>query len=350
MSRLLLRRPPLHLTHRTFSTTSALPISLQIEKNHPEALASTVPPYPYGPARWYKQSDLGLYGGARIRFGNNVGTKIAVKTRRSWQVNVLRKRLFSAALNRYVQVRVAARVLRTIEKCGGLDNYLLGEKEGRIKELGVSGWWLRWAIMQTPVVRKRFEEERARLGLLNGDPYLEKADELEASSEAATEGQEPAIDSAVEEEVIATDDAFTSEQPPDLPPLVFRVDKHKHIKLTPRGWVRTRPDPSRQVEKAKEPIIKYHREQSHFVAKRMEAFKQELKKDPHSQKHYYRGELGREERARVLGLAKREFKRELREVVEKTYEKRRARKEMNVKAKREAERERKEVPASVSES
>jgi len=47
-----------------------------------------------------------------------------------------------------------------------LDEYLLGEKAGRIKELGMGGWKLRWRIMQTDAVRERFRLERVKMGLL----------------------------------------------------------------------------------------------------------------------------------------------------------------------------------------
>ena len=40
-------------------------------------------------------------------------------------------------------------MLRTIDKCGGLDNYLLGNKAQRVKELGLKGWELRWRVMQS---------------------------------------------------------------------------------------------------------------------------------------------------------------------------------------------------------
>ena len=43
-----------------------------------------------------------------------------------------------------MQVKVQARVLRTIDKVGGLDEYLLGNKPARIKELGVEGCRYRW--------------------------------------------------------------------------------------------------------------------------------------------------------------------------------------------------------------
>lgn len=56
-------------------------------------------------------------------------------------------------------------MLRTIDKVGGLDEYLLGERAGRIKELGVGGWALRWRLLGTEKVRERYKAERRRLGL-----------------------------------------------------------------------------------------------------------------------------------------------------------------------------------------
>ena len=61
-----------------------------------------------------------------------------------------------------------ARVLRTIEKVGGLDEYLLGGKRARLKELGMGGWALRWTLWQTEMVRERFRTERERLGVPEG--------------------------------------------------------------------------------------------------------------------------------------------------------------------------------------
>lgn len=69
------------------------------------------------------------------------------------------------ALNRFVRVKVLARVLRTIDKVGGLDEYLLGEKPARIKELGMGGWALRWRLMRTEAVKERFRLQRIALGL-----------------------------------------------------------------------------------------------------------------------------------------------------------------------------------------
>ena len=69
------------------------------------------------------------------------------------------------SLGVFVSTRVTARVLRTIDKAGGLDEYLLSPKAARIKDLGPWGWRLRWRIMQTPSVRERFSREREALGL-----------------------------------------------------------------------------------------------------------------------------------------------------------------------------------------
>ena len=127
-----------------------------------------MPPYPYGPAEHYKAADRGLYGGSTIQFGNNISEKNKGKTRRSWHPNIHRKRLWSNALGKFVQVKVQARVLRTIDKVGGLDEYLLGDKPARIKELGLEGWRLRWEVMRTPKVRERIKAERVKLGLPEG--------------------------------------------------------------------------------------------------------------------------------------------------------------------------------------
>jgi large subunit ribosomal protein L28 len=251
---------------RAFSTAAPRAVSLQWDKNDPEALAEVLPEYPYGPARWYKQSNRGLYGGTRIQFGNNVSEEHEVKTRRTWRPNIFTRRLYSKSLNRYVQVRVSARVLRTIDKLGGLDEYLLGEKQARIKELGVSGWWLRWAIMQTPGIQARFHAQRRELGLTGKSAVLEAVEnglaEPDEQGEAAMED-------------VPMDNAFKIEHNPDLPPIKFRVSPGKHIMLTATGWKRTRASLERRTAPSKEKIEKSRF--SGYVEQRMESVKKRLR-------------------------------------------------------------------------
>lgn len=302
-------------------------VSLQWDKNDPEALADVLPPYPNGPARWFRQSRLGLYGGQRIQFGNNVSEEFKTKTRRSWHPNILTRRLFSKALNRHVQVRVSARVLRTIDKLGGLDEYLLGEKAARIKDLGESGWWLRWAIMQTQTVKNRFAAERQRLGL--------PADrsELEAVVETLGAEEEAALDEEALE-AVPMDDAFQIEQNADLPPIKFRVDRSKHVMLTSNGWVRTRRSPDHSINKAKGLVQKKFFPE--YVEKRLEAFEAELAPKLEFGEEGKEPELSEGQYKELVKHARRTLKQELRELVDKQYESEVARKELRKQAKREA--------------
>lgn len=267
MASLLRRSASLAPARRAFSTSTPRLASLQWDRNNRENLADTLPEYPYGAPQLYKQSRSGLYGGQRIRFGNNVSEKGKNKSRRSWRPNILNRRLFSKALNRHVQVRVSARVLRTIDKLGGLDEYLLGEKEARIRELGESGWWLRWAIMQTNTVKNRFAAERIALGLpADVEEMRIEEEDAEAVLAASTPDAEIAeltleedadIDLEAEplvSDTLAEDDVFQIEQSKDLPPLKFRVGRNKYIMLTENGWRSLTPSPKKQELLAKEKI------------------------------------------------------------------------------------------------
>jgi len=180
-------------------------------------------------------------------------------------------------------------VLRTIDKLGGLDEYLLGEKETRIRELGESGWWLRWAIMQTAGVKKQFAAEREALGLpaLSEELAVEEEDldaaldasvsdaevaEIAAAQDADIEA-DPASETGHVDEVLAEDDAFQVEQDASLPPLKFRVGPRQHIMLTERGWRRTKPYDTRE-EALKQRIRKDHGRR--FMQLRMEELEKEL--------------------------------------------------------------------------
>ncbi|KAI9888667.1 MAG: 39S ribosomal protein L24, mitochondrial [Vezdaea aestivalis] len=148
-------------TTRPFSTT---PHTLNNRKRV-KKLQGGIPQYPYPPKQWYKQSDNGLYGGKQIQFGNTVSEKNENKSRRYWKPNVHWKRIWSDSLARWIRTNVTTRALKTIDKAGGLDNYLLSDKTRRIKDLGVAGWLLRWRVMQTPHIKKKFILQRRALGL-----------------------------------------------------------------------------------------------------------------------------------------------------------------------------------------
>ncbi|CAO3630701.1 unnamed protein product [Cunninghamella echinulata] len=76
----------------------------------------------------FKRAQRGLFGGKHIQFGNN-------KTRRNWLPNVQNKKLYSVALERFFELKVTTAVLRTIDKKGGLDKYLLETKDKNLQSI-----------------------------------------------------------------------------------------------------------------------------------------------------------------------------------------------------------------------
>ncbi|CDS09130.1 hypothetical protein LRAMOSA10490 [Lichtheimia ramosa] len=76
----------------------------------------------------FKRAQRGLFGGKHIQFGNN-NPFSKKKTRRNWLPNVQSKKLYSATLDRFLDLKVTTSVLRTIDKKGGLDQYLLETRD-----------------------------------------------------------------------------------------------------------------------------------------------------------------------------------------------------------------------------
>ena len=62
--------------------------------------------------------------GKLVISGNNV-SHANNKTKRKFLPNLQNVSLYSEALNKKVKLRIAASSLRTVEKSGGIDNYLL---------------------------------------------------------------------------------------------------------------------------------------------------------------------------------------------------------------------------------
>ncbi|KAL2821927.1 ribosomal L28 family-domain-containing protein [Aspergillus granulosus] len=151
---------------RAFSTTQPA------QKIKP--LPDHIPPYPYEPNYMYRQSNTGLYGGATIQHGNKISQgRNEGKTRRSWKPNVRRKKFYSEALDEYLHIKVTRKAIRTIQKDGSLDNYLLKDHPARVRELGLFGWKLRYQVMQTEGVQKKLQRQRARLGMPERLPFKE---------------------------------------------------------------------------------------------------------------------------------------------------------------------------------
>ncbi|KAI0015640.1 hypothetical protein F4780DRAFT_763230 [Xylariomycetidae sp. FL0641] len=171
---------------RAFSTTPTLP---RQTPTHLTVPVEQVPDYPYGPFYTYKQRNEGLYGTQKVRFGNTVAPKYHRKSPTSWKPNRHTRRLWSVALQGFIRTRMTTQVLKTIDKLGGIDEYLLGSKARRIRELGPAGWRLRWKIMQTPAVRERFNREREALGL---PPKPVDEPTVDLPPELAGEGVTPA--------------------------------------------------------------------------------------------------------------------------------------------------------------
>ncbi|KAF2622564.1 hypothetical protein BU25DRAFT_415062 [Macroventuria anomochaeta] len=170
----VLRAP--QTAQRTFTTSASLYNKNPLQRRKGGDLGSHlpkhvisqdphIPDYPYGDHAHFKQANKGLYGEQMIQFGNNVSRKTETKTRRKWTPNVLSKSLYSVALKKRIKLRVTSNVMKTIDREGGLDEYLLKDSVQRIKELGPTGWALRWTLMQRPEVIDRLRAEAAALGI-----------------------------------------------------------------------------------------------------------------------------------------------------------------------------------------
>ncbi|KAI1861854.1 hypothetical protein JX265_009357 [Neoarthrinium moseri] len=204
-------------TPRTFSTTAAAarqtPTHLKVDRE-------AVPDYPYGEFRWYKQRNSGLYGTAKIRYGNTVSQPRQIKTRTQWRPNRHTKRLWSPSLGMFIRTRLTAHVLKTIDRLGGIDAYLLGTKARRIKELGPAGWRLRWKVMQSPAVQERWAREREALGLPPKDSSAAALEEIAALEGAPSAEDMREIDAMLERgdefvigEEVVVEERFMAEEP-----------------------------------------------------------------------------------------------------------------------------------------
>eukprot|EP00979_Chaetoceros_neogracilis_P004231 scaffold746_cov293-Chaetoceros_neogracile.AAC.19 len=97
------------------------------------------------------RSKRGLYNGRDIRAGNNVPFSLK-KTKRTFKPNVFKKRIYSEILQEMLPFHVTTSALRSIDKAGGLDQYLIangGNKGyGYIQAGNNEGWLARERILQ----------------------------------------------------------------------------------------------------------------------------------------------------------------------------------------------------------
>lgn len=125
-----------------------------------------MPEYPYGIDVRYPEANQGLYGGMSIQSGSKISKgRNKGKTLRKWYPNVKLERIKSEALGKELTIPIAARVMRTIKKVGGLDQYLTGEKPARVKELGLLGWKLRWLVINSELWKLQYRKKQEALGI-----------------------------------------------------------------------------------------------------------------------------------------------------------------------------------------
>lgn len=70
--------------------------------------------------------------GKKVQYGHNVSHSKRATNRR-FEPNIQKVRLLSEALGQPVPLRIAARTLRTVQKKGGLDGFLLTTDDAKLE-------------------------------------------------------------------------------------------------------------------------------------------------------------------------------------------------------------------------
>ena len=73
------------------------------------------------------RADRGLYAGKSLSYGNTI-SEFGNRNRRTWKPNIQRASLYSSTLQERVKLRVSTEALRVIDRVGGLDAYIIGQK------------------------------------------------------------------------------------------------------------------------------------------------------------------------------------------------------------------------------
>ncbi|EGF98654.1 uncharacterized protein MELLADRAFT_50935 [Melampsora larici-populina 98AG31] len=83
-----------------------------------------------------KRADYGLYDGLKVKAGDNI-PKSKHRTKRVWNPNVQKSSLWSEVLNQSLQLKLTTAALKTIDKVGGLDRYVLQMSDQRLGGTGI---------------------------------------------------------------------------------------------------------------------------------------------------------------------------------------------------------------------
>ena len=129
----------LSLPLASLSTLATSTDPLWARKPAGQTTLSTVSTLPFPPTRQQhaqqqqvrfrsNRSRRGMYDGKDIKFGNKVSFS-ARKSRRSFKPNVFLKRVYSEVLDEMIKFHLTSSTLRSIDKAGGLDQYLLKSKK-----------------------------------------------------------------------------------------------------------------------------------------------------------------------------------------------------------------------------
>ena len=84
--------------------------------------------------------------GKKVMFGNNV-SHAKNKTKRRFLPNLQNVTMYSEILEKKIKLRIAVSSLRTVEKNGGLDSFLLKSKKSHLGLKGLS--------LKTEIIKKQ---------------------------------------------------------------------------------------------------------------------------------------------------------------------------------------------------
>jgi len=76
---------------------------------------------------------IGLYHGKDRMFGHSISHS-HTRSKRRWEPNVQNKRIWSEALDDFVQFKMTTRAMKEADNVGGIDNYILSLDNNAVAE------------------------------------------------------------------------------------------------------------------------------------------------------------------------------------------------------------------------